>query len=165
MKFLLFCFCWAGTLFSFTSNLSAQDSDPPSRVARVAYLTGPVSFEPASVDQWADASLNYPMTTGDSLYTDAGARAVLRIGRNSLRLNSGTNFQFVNLSDNVVQTSINSGSVSLGVRNLSDNESWEIDTPNGALTVLRPGLRGLLHGEERHLREAGCQYADPHPAK
>ena len=71
--------------------------DPPSRVARIAYITGPVSFEPASVDNWTDASLNYPMTTGDNLYTDNGARAVLRIGQNSIRLNSGTNFQFVNL--------------------------------------------------------------------
>jgi hypothetical protein len=41
------------------------------------------------------------MTTGDSLYSDSGARAVLRIGRNSIRLDSGTNFQSVNLRDNV----------------------------------------------------------------
>ena len=118
---------------------SAQGADPPSRVARIAYLTGAVSFEPASVDQWANASLNYPMTTGDNLYTDAGARAVLRIGQNSIRLNSVTNFQFVNLSDNVIQTSVNSGSLSLRVRHLYDHESWEVDTPNGAVTLLRTG--------------------------
>jgi hypothetical protein len=117
----------------------AQEADPPSRVARIAYIGGPVSFEPASLDQWADASLNYPMTTGDNLYTDVGARAVLRIGQNSIRLNSGANFQFVNLSDNVVQTSVNSGSLSLRVRHLFDSESWEVDTPNGAITILRTG--------------------------
>ena len=116
-----------------------QDADPPSRVARISYLTGAVSFEPASLDGWADASLNYPMTTGDNLYTDSGARAVLRIGSNSVRLNSSTNFQFVNLSDNVVQTSINSGALSLRVRHLFDGESWEVDTPNGAVTLLRVG--------------------------
>jgi hypothetical protein len=119
----------------------AQDqyADPPSRVARIAYLTGSVSFEPASLDEWGDATLNYPMTTGDGLYADEGARAVLRIGQNSLRLNSGTDFQFVNLTDSVVQTSINAGSVSLRVRHLYDGESWEVDTPNGAITLLRPG--------------------------
>ncbi len=79
------------------------------------------------------------MTTGDNLYSDSGARAVLRIGQNSIRLNSGTNFQFVNLSDNVVQTSINAGSLSLRVRHLFDSESWEVDTPNGAVTFLRTG--------------------------
>jgi hypothetical protein len=116
-----------------------QDSDPPSRVARIAYLSGDVSFEPASLDGWADASLNYPMGTGDNLYANSNARAVLRIGQNSIRLNSGTNFQFVNLNDNVVQTSINAGSLSLRVRHLDDGESWEVDTPNGAVTVLRTG--------------------------
>src|SRR5580698_6136559 len=128
-----------GMLLAVSGIAAAQDADPPSRVARIAYLNGPVSFEPASVDQWADASLNYPMTTGDNLYTDNGARAVLRIGQNAIRLNSGTNFQFVNLTDNVVQTSINAGSLSLRVRHLFDSESWEVDTPNGAVTFLRTG--------------------------
>jgi hypothetical protein len=45
----------------------------------------------------------------------------------------------VNLSDNVVQTSINAGSLSLRVRHLFDGESWEVDTPNGAVTLLRVG--------------------------
>lgn len=126
-------------LLAASGTAAAQDADPPSRVARIAYIVGPVSFEPASLDQWADASLNYPMTTGDGLYTDVGARAVLRIGQNSIRLNSGANFQFVNLSDNVVQTSVNAGSLSLRVRHLFDSESWEVNTPNGAITILRTG--------------------------
>jgi hypothetical protein len=133
---------WLSPLAAFlaaSGTAAAQDADPPSRVARIAYLSGPVSFEPASLDQWADASLNYPMTTGDNLYTDVGARAVLRIGQNAIRLNSGANFQFVNLSDNVVQTSVNAGSLSLRVRHLFDSESWEVDTPNGAITILRTG--------------------------
>ena len=139
MKNLLLLVSLLAALLAVSGVVAAQDADPPSRVARIAYITGPVSFQPASVDQWADASPNYPMTTGDNLYTDSGARAVLRIGQNSIRLNSGTNFQIVNLSDNVVQTSVNSGSLSLHVRHLYDGESWEVDTPNGAVTLLRTG--------------------------
>src|SRR5271157_5392057 len=132
MKKLLLSVSALAAILAVSGIAAAQDADPPSRVARIAYIVGPVSFEPASLDQWADASLNYPMTTGDNLYTDVGARAALRIGQNSIRLNSGANFQFVNLSDNVVQTSINAGSLSLHVRRLSDGDSWEVDTPNGA---------------------------------
>ena len=139
MKNLLLWISPLAALLALSGIAAAQDADPPSRVARIAYITGAVSFEPASVDQWAGASLNYPMTTGDNLYTDAGARAVLRIAQNSIRLNSGTNFQFVNLSDSVVQTSMNSGILSLRVRHLFDGESWEVDTPNGAITLLRTG--------------------------
>src|SRR5580658_5992786 len=120
--------------------LTAQNGDdPPTRVARIAYIAGPVAFEPASMDEWADAPLNFPLTTGDGMYSDAGGRAVLRIGQNSIRLNSLTNFQFVNLSDDVVQISVNSGNLGLHVRRLFDGESWEVDTPNGAVTMLRSG--------------------------
>src|SRR3984885_426927 len=139
MKNLLVCVSTLFTLLVVSGIAAAQDADPPSRVARIPYLVGPVSFEPASVDQWADASLNYPMTTGDNLYADSGARAVLRIGQNAIRLDSGTNFQFVNLSDSVVQSSINAGSLSVHLRHLFDGESWEVDTPNGAVTLLRTG--------------------------
>ena len=118
---------------------TAAAQDPPSRVARISYMNGQVSFEPSSVDQWTQASLNYPMTTGDNLYTDNGSRAVLRIGRNAIRLNDGTNFQFVNLSDQVVQISINSGSVGVRLRSLYRGEVWEVDTPTGAVTLDHPG--------------------------
>ncbi len=139
MKNLLTWVSSLAAILALSGIAVAQDADPPSRVARIAYINGPVSFEPASVDQWTPASLNYPMTTGDNLYTDNGGRAVLRIGQNSIRLNSGTNFQFVNLSDSVVQTSINEGNLSLYIRHLFEGESWEVDTPNGSVTLLRPG--------------------------
>ena len=139
MKNLLSWVSTLATLLAVSGIAAAQDADPPSRVARIAYIAGPVSFEPASLDQWTDASVNYPMTTGDNLYTDNGARAVLRIGQNAIRLNSGTNFQFVNLSDNIVQTSVNAGSLSLRVRHLFDSESWEVDTSDGGATLPRTG--------------------------
>ena len=43
-------------------------ASPPERVGRLSFLSGSVSFRPATVDDWAAATLNYPMTTGDSLY-------------------------------------------------------------------------------------------------
>jgi hypothetical protein len=140
MKKSLLLWSLPAILVAVAGVANAQDADdPPSRVARIASVTGPVSFEAASVDQWADASPNYPMTTGDSLYSDAGGRAVLRIGQHGIRLNSLTNFQFESLTDQVVQISVNSGGIGLHVRHLFDGESWEVDTPNGAITLLRGG--------------------------
>src|SRR2546427_10989796 len=57
-----------------------SDQDPPSRVGRVSFLPGSVPFRPGSVDDWATATINYPLTTGDHLWTDADARAELTIG-------------------------------------------------------------------------------------
>src|SRR2546426_12169782 len=51
-----------------------SDQDPPSRVGRLSFLSGSVSLRPGSVDDWATATVNYPLTTRDHLATDPDAR-------------------------------------------------------------------------------------------
>ena len=51
----------------------AQDQDdPPTRVARLGYIEGSVSFQPAGEPDWVAAVSNRPMTTGDKLWADRG---------------------------------------------------------------------------------------------
>ena len=113
--------------------------DPPSRVARLNFLAGPVSFQPASLDTWTSATVNYPLTTGDHLYTDTGARAEMHIGPNAIRLNDRTNFGFLNLDDRTVQMRFTEGAMEVRLRALDDEDLYEVDTPNGAITLLRTG--------------------------
>jgi hypothetical protein len=117
----------------------AQDDDPPSRAARLSYITGTVTFQPGSVEDWVPATLNRPMTTGDRLWTEAGARAEMHIGSAALRMNGRTNFAFVNLDDQTVQVQVSVGSLNVRLRNLADGEVFEVDTPQVALTLLRAG--------------------------
>jgi hypothetical protein len=116
-----------------------QQADPPSRVARLNWISGDVAYQPATVDTWTNATLNYPLTTGDHIFVNAGARAELHIGGSAIRLNSNSNFGFLNLNDSIVQMSFNQGSLELRLRQLDQNDSYEIDTPNGAVTLLRAG--------------------------
>jgi hypothetical protein len=116
-----------------------QPGDPPSRVARLNWTAGDVAFQPATVDEWSAATLNYPLTTGDHLFVNQGARVELHIGGNAIRLNSNSNFGFLNLSDNIVQMSLNQGSLEIRLRQLDRDDAFEIDTPNGAVTLLRAG--------------------------
>jgi len=118
---------------------AAVAQDPPARVARLAYLNGQVSFQPAGIDDWSAAALNYPLTTGDHLYADQGSSAEIRIGPNALRVAHQTNVGFLNLDDRTVQIRLTEGSINLRVRGLSDQDVWEIDTPNGAISLLRSG--------------------------
>ena len=46
--------------------------DPPSRVGRLSYMNGPVSFQPAGVTDWVEADLNRPLTTGDQVWVGDG---------------------------------------------------------------------------------------------
>ena len=116
-----------------------QQDDPPSRVARIGYMEGAVSFQPAGEPDWVQAVANRPITTGDKLWTDKDSRAELQLGSAVIRLNSNTGFSFLNLDDDTVQIQLTSGSVNLRVRRLDRDDVVEIDTPNLAFSVTQPG--------------------------
>ena len=118
---------------------AADDDDPPSRVARLAYANGNISFNPAGTDDWVAAVVNRPMTTGDKLWSDDNSRAELHLGYAVIRLSDHTGFSFLNLTDNVTQLRLTEGTLNIRVRRLGDDETFEVDTPNLALSVLRPG--------------------------
>jgi hypothetical protein len=117
-----------------------DDADPPGRAARVSYLEGSVSLEPAGLSEWAAAELNRPLTTGDQLWTDQGSVAELDIGAAVLRLGPTTAFSFLGLDDNSVQIQLGTGTLVVRVWDLSGDQSYEIDTPNLAVTLQQPGV-------------------------
>jgi len=114
-------------------------ADPPTRVARLSYLKGDVSFVPAGENDWVEAQLNRPLITGDKLWTDRGARAELGIGPATLRIDQNTSFDFLNLDDKVAQVELTQGSLNLHVRRLYDEQTYEVDTPTLAFVVNRVG--------------------------
>ena len=124
-------------LLAVPSAALAQDADPPSRVARLNFIEGSVSFQPAGESEWLVANPNRPLTTGDQLWAERESRGELHLGGAVLRLSSETAVSFLNLTDQAVQIQVAQGSASLRVRHLEDNESYEIDTPNLALSILR----------------------------
>jgi len=132
-------------LSSVLSNYAAaqdgdQDQDdPPSRVARLGYMEGSVSFQPAGEDEWVGAVDNRPMTTGDQLWADQGSRAELQLGSAVIRLSENTGISFLNLDDHTVQVQLSSGAISIRVRRLDSDDDFEIDTPNLAFTLNQPG--------------------------
>jgi hypothetical protein len=118
----------------------ADDGDPPGRVARLSYLQGAVSIEPAGAPDWTAAELNRPLTTSDRLWSDTpGSRGELDIGGAVIRVGSETGFSFLNLDDNVAQMQVTAGTVSVTVRELLENQTYEIDTPNVAVLLDQAG--------------------------
>ena len=115
------------------------NADPPSRVIRLGYATGAVSFSPAGEDDWVQASINRPLTIGDRLWVDNGARAELQIGGAVMGLNAGTSVTVLNLDDSVTQLQLTQGTMSVRVRRFDPNQVLEIDTPNLAFTVRQAG--------------------------
>ena len=114
-------------------------AEPPSRAARLGYISGTVSFSPAGESDWFRAVVNRPLTSGDRLWSDASSRAELQIGGAALRLGSTTSVTLINLNDRTAQVRLSQGTLKVRVRRLGPNQTFEVDTPNLALSFRRPG--------------------------
>jgi hypothetical protein len=119
--------------------VATQSADPPGRVARLNYMAGTVTMEPAGATDWSYASINRPLTTGDQLWNDESARSELHIGSTAVRLGASTNLDILNLDDANAQLKVTQGTLSTHVRELAPGSTYEIDTPNVALAPTRPG--------------------------
>jgi hypothetical protein len=116
-----------------------QQVDPPARVARLANMSGNVSFTPAGEHDWVQAQLNRPIVTGDKLWTADGARAELQVGSSTVRLDYQSNFDFLNLNDQIAQMQLTHGTLNLDVWRLRNDETYEVDTPTIAFIANRVG--------------------------
>nr|MBP8298182.1 hypothetical protein [Burkholderiales bacterium] len=114
-------------------------ADPPSRVARLGYISGAVSFSPAGEDEWVRSTINRPLVAGDRLWVNPGARAELQIGLAAVRLSGSTSVTLLNLDDRVTQLELTQGTLNIRVRRLPANQVFEINTPNLAFSLRRPG--------------------------
>jgi hypothetical protein len=124
-----------------TSRAQSPDGDDTQQtVARVAYFSGQVSYSRGDdPDDWQPASVNVPMTLGDRLYTAKGSRLELQIEGGAIYLAPETDLAALNLTYEVKQFSLGIGSASLRIRRIDSGESYEIDTPNAAVTLDRAG--------------------------
>ena len=125
---------------AYSDPQATPQADPPSRVARISVMQGNVSFQPATVNDFSAAEANYPLTSGDRLYTDNGALAELEIGNLVARLGQQADFTITSLTDQVAQFGLAQGSVVLKTFQLDPDTTTEIDTPNASITVLASGV-------------------------
>src|SRR5450759_2688965 len=96
LRLRAFAFVAGVAILAFSGWVSA---DPPSRVARLGYMTGPVSFSPAGENDWVQATINRPLTTGDRLWVDARARAEIQVGGAMIRVHAATSLSILNLDN------------------------------------------------------------------
>ncbi len=114
-------------------------TDPPARTARLQYMTGSISIQPQGTGDWVSGELNRPLTNSDNIWADKDSRAEIGVGTGLIRIGSETSLTLTNISENTVQLQLHQGAMNLHVRRLYDNERYEVDTPNQAFTVLKPG--------------------------
>lgn len=117
----------------------AVRADPPARVAALSYAHGTVSFAPAGTEQWVSAPLNYPLTTGDNLWTARNARAVVHTGGIAVRMDQRTQVTILELGNHTLRLNLPRGTINVGLPYFPRGDRLEIATPNSSITVLRSG--------------------------
>jgi hypothetical protein len=116
-----------------------QPGDPPTRVARISYLDGSVSFQPGGIGDWGAAAKNRPVTVGDKIWADKDSRAELQAGQAAIHIGEMTALSFLNLDQAVIQMRLAEGKINFRVRELREGDLYEVDTPNLAFTVKQAG--------------------------
>ena len=114
-------------------------ADPPTRVARLAHVSGNASFSPGGERDWGRASVNRPLITGDRLWIERGSRAALQMGTVAVRAGGATSLTLLNLDDRITQIQLSQGTLNVRVRRLDRGQVVEIATPNLAFSIRRPG--------------------------
>ena len=117
---------------------------PEVTPARLSYLYGEVSFWRAGADDWAPATLNTPLAPGDILYAGPNGNTEIQVGpRAFVRAAYGTQIGLDNQEPDYIQLRVTGGQVALDLRELPPSFTLEVDTPNAAFTVDRPGYYHL----------------------
>src|SRR5476649_509855 len=68
----------------------SEAQEPPGRMGRLAYAEGGVSIYQDPEQGWERAYVNSPITSENSVWTEPGARAELRLGGTALRMDGAT---------------------------------------------------------------------------
>src|SRR6202040_969206 len=82
----------------------AQDAaqEPPGRVGRLGLIDGTVSYHTADQNYWQRARRNYPVTTGQSFWTEPNSHAAIDIAPNRIYLDGSTELDISALDDKFV---------------------------------------------------------------
>jgi len=112
--------------------------ETPARIARLGYVEGQAAFN-AAREPATSALPDRPLIPGDRLVTKAGGRAELTLGNATVRLDERTELSISTLDATTVRVELNHGTVSVHLRELYDDETFAVATPNTTLTLRLPG--------------------------
>jgi hypothetical protein len=139
------------------------DPDPPTRVGRIAYIDGTVSFHPGPDAQWGEAVLNYPVAPATALWTDEGGRAEIEIGAARVRMDSGTELDINQIDDDTIALAVPQGRIDVTLKDAGQGERYVVGTPRGDVTLADGSYRidaGTEQGPTRVATFAGSAMID-----
>jgi hypothetical protein len=141
-----------GCVLLLSTSPRAQNAaqDPPGRVGRVALIEGTVSHHTADENTWHAARRNYPVTTGQSFWTEPSAHAAIDVAGSRIYLDSSTELDVAALDDQTARFSAPEGAVFLALKSLDANEPYQVDIARASVTFSTAGRYEIVAGDLQH---------------
>ncbi|MCB8874845.1 DUF6600 domain-containing protein [Acidisoma silvae] len=130
-----------------TANTAADAGDPPARVGWLSNLSGAVSFHSASQNAWATATQNYPVATGDAVWTQPQAQASVMIDSSRIALAGGTELTAQEIDQSTITAALSQGEIFLNIVALENGQSVVIQTPRGTAQITGAGQYEIFAGD------------------
>ncbi len=129
----------------------AQDAgDPPDSVARIAEISGTVSFHAAGSQEWQAASPNYPVTAGSGVWAEPRSHAAVDINGARIHLDGASDLEIAAIDPQAVQLSVSQGAVFVHVYPGATGQTYTVDTPRGEARIAQPGQYEIEAGDDQH---------------
>lgn len=121
------------------ASVAQAHNDPPSRVGRLAFVDGTVSFHDDEETGWSKAVVNTPLTTGDALWTEPNARSEISVAGTRIRMEGGTELGIAQLDDSQVRLQMPQGRIDVKTFAMDAAQPYQIQTPRGTITLQQQG--------------------------
>jgi hypothetical protein len=125
-------------LFAVAGTAQAQ-SDPPSRVGRLAFTEGSVSFHDQDEAGWSKAVVNTPLTSGDAIWTEPNAESEVSLAGTRIRLDGGTELEMLAIDDSQTRLQLAQGRLDIKTFTLDGKTPYQIVTPRGTISLQQQG--------------------------
>lgn len=126
-----------------------QNGDPPTRVGRLAQITGTVSFHTLDETQWNQAALNYPVTAGNSFWTQPGAQVSIEVSASRMVMAPQSELDVTALTGTAFQATLPQGEAYLHIQ-AAPGETYAVQTPRGLVTLSSPGRYSVTAGDTQN---------------
>jgi hypothetical protein len=128
---------------------AAAAQEIPTRVGRLAFTEGQVSVYQDPELGWDKAYVNTPITSENSVWTDRGSRAEMRVGGIAARLDQETQLDISRLEENDFDAGVPRGSLNLRVRYKEQDDHITLNTPHALFVIETDGRYRLDVDEDR----------------
>jgi hypothetical protein len=121
------------------ASVAHAEGGPPGTVGRLAFTEGGVSFHDQDDVDWTKAIVNTPLTSGDGIWTEPGARSELSLAGTRVRLDGGTQLDMLALDDSQTRLQLGQGRLDIRAYALDSRTPYRIVTPRGTITLRQQG--------------------------